>query len=238
MSERIDSRIFGAIQLLDAATGAPITRPLRPVAPRLTLVHNRRGQYVITNTASPTLAPYRNAFDKPLDITPEDFDLSITDPIGEFLPTTLKLSLPLPDAALFTPIAVTLYSSPSRPLSPNWAAVRVTVTGSQNAPIPGAGLRLTIPTTPPRESIAITNTTGEALLPIAGLPFIFVSEENDKEVLSPSTTANLQLLLHKDGVPVTPDMLRTNDNKLESKGDVDLTISAATSIHHAFQVTP
>ncbi len=238
MSERIDSRVFGAIQLLDAATGAPITRPLRPVAPRLTLVHNRRGQYVITNTDSPTLAPYRNSFDKPPTITPENFDLSITDPIGEFLPATLRLSLPLPEAALFTPIAVTLYSAPSRALSPNWAAVRVTVTKPDNAPIPAAGLRLTIPTTPPRELIAITNSMGEALLPIAGLPFIFVSKNNNEEVLSSTTTAKLQLLLHKDGVPVTPDMLRTNDTKLEPKGVADLAIAAATSIHHAFQVTP
>ena len=65
MMERIDRRVFGAIEFIDDLTDAPLRAPLHIDAPGLRLLPNHRGLYVIH--AVDGKDDYARAFDDPPD---------------------------------------------------------------------------------------------------------------------------------------------------------------------------
>lgn len=250
MLEIVSSRILGAIRFIDAATGSTIDRPLRVEAPKLTIRRNRKGNYVIVGADDEGLRKHMDAFavapalPNPASLS---FDVSVVDPIGDFLPVSFSVRLPrqsAPDQAtavdsIFQPIAVSLVSSPSRSLASNWCAVRASVLRAGDQPVAGAGLRLECPAFRVDPFFAVTTKTGEAMIPLPGLPFLFVSTEaNNTEVINNTTSAVLKVFLHEDGNAATLDMLRNNDNKLKFQVEANLVLAAATSIHHTFKVNP
>jgi hypothetical protein len=250
MLEIVSSRVLGAIRFIDAATGSTIDRPLRLQAPQLTIRRNRKGSYVIVDANDEGLRKHINSF----AVAPSapiasslNFEVSVEDPLGDFLPASFSVRLPrqsAPDKAteidsIFQPIAVSLFSSPSRSLAANWCAVRASVINTEDKPVAGAGLRLECPAFRVDPFFAVTTRTGEAMIPLPGLPFLFVSTEaNNTEVIKNTTSAVLKAFLHEDGNAVTLDMLRNSDNKLKFQVEANLTLAAATSIHQTFKVNP
>ena len=113
--ETIDHRVLGAIRLVDITTGLPIRAPLRVEGAGLDLRRNRRGDFVIWRAAG--LETHSQAFNAPPAAPPVGaltFDLSITDPAGNYLPRRSALALPRsadPDApnSFFTPAPIALF---------------------------------------------------------------------------------------------------------------------------------
>jgi hypothetical protein len=250
MAEILSSRVLGAIRFIDAATGSTIDRPLRLRASKLTFRRNRKGSYVIVDADDDGLRRHIAAFAvAPGAPTASSltFDVAVEDPLGDFLPANFGVRLPrqsAPDRAteadsIFQPIAASLFSSPSRSLAANWCAVRATVVSSEDNPLAGAGLRLECHAFRVDPFFAVTTRTGEAMIPLPGFPFLFVSTEaNNTEVINNTTSAVLKVFIHEDGNAATLDMLRNNDTKLKFKAEANLTLAAATSIHHTFKVNP
>ena len=111
--ETIDHRVLGALRLVDITTGLPIRAPLRVAGAGLDLRRNRRGDFVIWRAAG--LETHSQAFNAPPAAPPVGaltFDLSVTDPAGNYLPRRSALALPRsadPDApnSFFTSISFT-----------------------------------------------------------------------------------------------------------------------------------
>ena len=253
MREVESGRILGAVRFVDAATGARIPRPLHVEPGDLRLYRNRSGDYAIVGVRHAELAKHIAAFENaPVQPEPEkvSFVLSVKDPSAEFLPAVFTVKLPRQaDASkaknadsIFRPIEVRLYSAPVRPLEPNWCAVRASVRKDEKTPLAAAGLRLTRADDAAQKYFGVTTAGGEALIVVAGLPFLFVSPGggggNPDPVVATSTAGTLKVFLHKEGAAVTPDMMQAEDQKLVEKGSEDVVLAAGTSVHKSFTVNP
>ncbi|WP_349744301.1 hypothetical protein [Roseateles cavernae] len=203
MMERLDRRIFGAIEFVDALSDAPLRAPLHIDAPGLRLLPNRRGLYVIH--AVDAEDDYTRAFDDPPAVPPRrDFRLTIHDPQQHYLPQTLTLALPrlLPQPGVplddvdnaQRPLRVRLYPSADRPLRAAWAVLRLAVQ------LPGGvGLANVVIEAQPRLAgqplrHTLTDAHGEALLVIPGMPAI-LPDAGGPAGLSREFRLGLQLLL-------------------------------------------
>lgn len=163
--ETVDRRVLGALQLVDAVTGLPIT-----VAPRIELRaatianvpidvalqentvrlrQNRSGLVVILS--APFFDTYTGAFDNPVtppQTTPDPLRLrfGLIDAGPSHLPQEFIVDLPRaldPAAAgsVFEPVRVEVFRAPNAPVLPGWALVRVRVTKSGvNPPAPLSGV--------------------------------------------------------------------------------------------------
>jgi hypothetical protein len=250
-------RILGAVRFVDASTGARIERPLQVEPGDLRLLRNRSGDYAIVGANHTELAKHIAAFETaPAQPGAEtvSFTLRVKDPGAEFLPAAFTVKLPrqsdpakaAQEDSIFRPIEVRLYSSPMRPIDSNWCAVRASVRTTQGAAVVGAGLKLTRADDATQVYFGVTGADGEVLIAVAGLPFLFVSAGggggggggSPQPVIETKTSGTLQVFLHSDGVAVTPDMMRANDDKLVDKGSAPVDLAASTSVHKNFTVNP
>lgn len=197
----VETRVLGAVELIDSATGLRIQRPLKVTCPGLTLVRNRSALLVITgltarSEAERQLRAHLSQFDAPLD-EPETESitrtLSIEDPLGTYMPREAEILLPrratLPDGAdpedwpdLFKPIGVDLYLAPAATPEPNWSGVRLSLRDRSdvNNPVPLAGALVGVTLngdSAPRAS-GMTDERGEGFVPVPGVPItVFVDDD-------------------------------------------------------------
>lgn len=190
--ERIESRVLGAIRIVDATTAVPIERSLSVYAPGAILIRNRSGLYVIRDWEE--LATHASEFiAAPAAPAPgtRTLSLSVVDPLGEYLAVAAQIDLPrVSDPSqvesadsLFRPVVVSLYPSTSANVGANWAVLRVSLTesGSGDA-LGGALLRV-------RQNGAVlarglTDWRGEAFVPVVGVPVTTFSEDSEAVVIS------------------------------------------------------
>lgn len=231
--ERVEQRCLGAVEFVDAITGARVRQPLACAAEGLQLRANGSGLFVITGAtglqdhteafaAAPALPA---AFSLP-------FTLQVSDRERRYLPRSVQVRLPrratpLPDAeSVLAPQQVPLYPSGARPVDGLWAVLRASVFSvvqGQRVGIANAWMTLT-PTLPGVPATrALTDAQGEALLAVTGVPPIRPAsgEDGDPDVVySREFNATLRVVLHRDmawradaGTPMPladPDRIETD----------------------------
>ena len=166
--ETADRRVLGALQFVDAVTGLPIGAPAQvgvrgaeiagvPVDVALhenavRLRQNRAGLVVIFS--APFFETYTSTFDAPAAppqtaTDPLRLRLAVYDPGPSYLPQEFFVDLPRaldPDlpGAVFNPVRVALFRSPSAPVLDGWAVLRVRVTaaGAPATRLPGVLIRV------------------------------------------------------------------------------------------------
>lgn len=190
--ERHEDRVLGALQLVDAGTGASIDRSfdVRVLGPgQATLVRNRSGLYVIRHWSE--LAAHALPFDAPPltpDVGAQALRLSISDPLGQYLPRIATLRLPRDPAAnapdsLFQPALVPLYPAASAATGANWALLRVTLTETGSGDALGGAL-LRVRRNGEVLARGLSDWRGEALIPVVGVPVTTFSDDQNAVVVS------------------------------------------------------
>lgn len=188
MLERVDRRVFGALEPIDELSGDRIAQPLQVSAPGLGLMRNRLGLWVIRSV--PGQDAYTRAVDAPPPRPPRnEFRVEVQDPSGRYLPRAVTLALPRwlpgpagePDPAddVRRPVPLPLYPAAAAVLRPGWSALRLRVhlTGA-----PAIGLaNVLVEATPPAAlglplRRALTDRGGEALLVLPGVPPLMPAE--------------------------------------------------------------
>ncbi len=238
--EHIDRRVLGALRLVDAPSEALIRGPMSVQAEGAQFVRNRSGLYVITR--APGLEHHAQAFEEPPDDPPNasvELEVTVTDPAGDYLPRAVSVALPLDsdpehvdeEASLFRPIDVVMYSAPKAQIVANRSAVRASVwqvgAGNGRRSIPGALLRVVREEDEQVLARGLTDTRGEGLVCITGIPITSFAtgnskgkkkkdgeEDGDEDNGSPVTSitpTRLEVIVHPDlPWPVNPDVLETN----------------------------
>ena len=185
--ERQERRVLGAIEFVDATTGARIDAPmvLTPAGasaagapPRL--VRNHAGLTVLQQWAP--LAAHAEAFLAPPSapaVGTLRLDFTVADPAGDYLPRAFAMALPRdPDPArrgaadsLFTPQRVELMRSTRAPLGANWSRLDVRVADAASGDgLGGALVEVRAADGGALLARGITDWRGEAVLPVAGVP--------------------------------------------------------------------
>jgi hypothetical protein len=224
MPDVVDIRALGALRFVDATTRARVTAPLRVTAPGVRFVRNLSGAYTVA--AAPGLQAHVETFPSP-PASPAlgsvSLAVSVSDPGGRYLDRASRLQLPrtadpaqaADPASLFQPVLVPLYPSPSAPLEPGWAVVRISLRDSGGAGLAGAYLRLRRATQPteqdPPLARGLADARGEAMVAVAGIPVTnFEAEEEDGPVLSSAIDAVLEAYFDENaGAPPDPDVIES-----------------------------
>jgi hypothetical protein len=214
--DRLDRRVLGAIRLLDATTGRPLHRPLSVSAEGVRFLVNREQLYVISR--APGLAAHTVAFAAPPDAPPlgsRPIEITIDDPLGEYLPRRATIPLPRSPAAgadpdLFAPEAVSMLPSPNAALRQNWSGVRLSLRLADGGPVRGAlvNLRREAAVGEDGELVAsgLSDERGEALVILPGLPVSRSAEPgegpqpdaDEGEVTTPETPVSLEIVVDPD----------------------------------------
>jgi hypothetical protein len=248
MLDRLERRVLGAIRLIDATTGRPLHRPLSVSAEGVRFLVNRAQLYVISR--APGLEAHTAAFAAPPD-TPAPgsapIEITIDDPLGEYLPRRATIPLPRSPAPgadqpdLFAPEAVSVLPSPNAALRQNWSGVRLSLRLADERPVRGAlvNLRRHAAEDGEGELVAsgLSDERGEALVILPGLPVSRSAgaseptEEpqpgaDDGEVTTPETPVTLEIVVDPDlPWPVDPARLMANRaqwRRAVENGTVDL----------------
>lgn len=239
--DRIEQRVLGALRIVDSVTGQPVKQMVLVGSEQAELVRNRNGLYVITNATD--FEEYIGSFDTPSSGStpaPQIVHFHISDPLSHYLPRIVELSLPRnPDSemsgsneSVFTPVDVALYPSSTAPIWHNWSTVRVSVAReSDNSPIPGALLRVVDAADNDLLASGISDTRGEALVIVSGVPITkFADELSEGEddvppVVVHSLPVRLELSLGASTPwPVNPDLLE-RDHVTNRRMSVDVALS-------------
>lgn len=203
-----DSRALGALALVDATTGAPVTGDMAVSAPGLRLTRTRSGLWAITglaprSAAERVLAAHLRAFDAaPAQPGPATlaFEVTITDPAGRYLPRRVTIRLPrAADAAdpadrLAASVPVALWRAPAAPVGANWAGVRAHLARADGAPLAGALVTLARAAGGAVLGRGLSDARGEVIVPVIGLPVIdfgapLAEGEAEPAALGTATTA-------------------------------------------------
>ncbi len=224
--DTFDTRVLGAIRIVDGATRAPVVRglTLTAVTQGVRLWRNRRGEAVIA--AAPGLAEHTTVFEAPPDAPPLGsvaVEIEIADPAGRYMSRRVTIDLPRdPDpnnaaneASIFRPIEVGLAAAAAARFESTWATVRVHVERTGAGPAAGALLRLTW--TPdggdPIQVQSLTDGRGEGVIPVPGVP--------SRTVDQAGTAATIRVVFDPalaDGLPpgetpvIDPDLLAARDD--------------------------
>lgn len=254
VSERMDQRVLGAIRLTDRVTKTPITRPLKLISAKATVVRNASGLYVVT--AAQRLERHIDAFDKP-PVTPALFSrlyrFEIIDPLGLYLPRLFDLALPRdPDrdhadqsGSLFTPVDVALYPASTAALAQNWSSLRVSVARASNhAPVRGALLRVLAVADDTLLASGLSDERGEALVIVPGVPLTKFADAADAEegedeppVVVNTLPVRLELSLGSTTPwPVNPDTLE-NNHEANRRLSMDMALSTGRMERVVINVT-
>lgn len=198
----IDRRVLGAVDFVDATTGARIDRALQ-VRTDARVYRQRSGLLVIAD--APGLREHTTAFaappeDPPVGSVPVVLD--IVDPQGEYLATTVTISLPRnpdPRAAdrVHLPQVVRLWRSGAAPVLPNWTVYRATLLrDGTDTPLAGALVTLQAAGQTLR---ALSDATGQATLALVGQPLFTLSGGGAVSRTLPATVA-----VHANRPPAQP----------------------------------
>ncbi len=198
--ERSEFRVLGAIRCLDTVTGMPIDRRMSVGAGGVRVMRNRSGLYVLIS--APGFDDYTLRFSAPPALPAVGSiaqAVSISDPLGAYLPRFATLSLPRdPDPAntgsessLFRPFDITMLPSPAGAVATNWAVLRLTLTSTNGDALGGALARVL------RNgdvlARGLSDWRGEALIPVAGVPVTTFSEDDNAVVIT-EITVTLQVV--------------------------------------------
>ena len=180
IAERVERRVLGAIEFVDAWTGARVLGPLALDAPRLRLTRNASSLYVIRDAEG--LSGYTEAFEKPPAVAAGDYSLRVSDPQRRYVARTVRITLPRADAPLadpasfLQPLSVELYPSMARNAEPAWPVLRAFIfvtDAGQRVGVANALLRLTPAPDGLAPTLALTDANGEGFLAVPGAPPIF-----------------------------------------------------------------
>lgn len=187
--EQIDTRVLGAMKLVDSATNTKIVRPLRLHSNTASVVRNARGYYVITDVQG--LASHIGEFEE-APTTPTlgsiNCTFEINDPQQRYLPQLVTMALPRDpdpqhsenDDSLFKTRDVILYPASTAKLSHNWSTVRVSVSqGSSEDPVAGCLIQVFDTEDDSLLGTGISDPRGEALVVIPGIPVTQFSDAVD-----------------------------------------------------------
>jgi hypothetical protein len=191
----MERRVLGAVEFVDATTGATVRRPLRVESPARTW-WQRSGLLVIAD--APGLHAHTTAFARPPEEPPVGsvaVRLQVSDPSREYQPTTVSVALPrspAPDAAnsVLRPQTLRLWRTGAAPASPNWTVYRATLL-LQGAETPVAGALVQLVAAGHTQQ-ALSDATGQVTLALVGQP-LFTLEGGG--TLSRTLQASLSLHL-------------------------------------------
>lgn len=185
-TDRLERRVLGAIEFLDATTRTRVDTPLDVRMDGARLLRNRRGLYVITHAEHPLLALHADAFEtapvQPV-LGSVAFTLLVDDRSGRYLPRSVAVTLPRDPApanagspaSLFRPIEVPLYPAATAPVGLNWSVLRVAVRDSTSGDALG-GVLLIVTSGGNTLARGLSDWRGEALVAVPGVPVTTWSE--------------------------------------------------------------
>lgn len=259
--ERQEQRVLGALQFVDATTGAPIDAPLQlqahlPAGETVNWLRNRSGAYVLRRWSR--LQDHAAAFDAPPaePVTGSAvLDCSVVDPAGDYLPRRFRTAWPRdPDPArrgaadsLFTAQPVELMRSARSTLGANWARLSVRVAEEASDDALGGALVEVRSSGGVLLGRGLTEWTGEALLPIAGIAVTTWSEDAGAVVVSETPARLTAFFLPTSGLrtpraaadaghaaappappPLDPDRIAA-DPAVRTSAPLDLALAAGRS---------
>ncbi|MGA8532469.1 MAG: hypothetical protein WB615_00010 [Candidatus Tumulicola sp.] len=170
MIEFVDRRVLAGLRCVDAITGNVVTDPLLVSGSGLTLQANRSGAYAVFD--APNLDALTWQFVPSGTWPPASlFEVTIEDSSLRYLPRRAAIAIPQPLATAAQPQVVSLYPSPSAPLAPNWAVVRVSVVSAASPAtgLPWAALQIVRVSDNKPVATGIADARGEGLLALCGL---------------------------------------------------------------------
>lgn len=213
--ERVDRRVLGALEFVDAVTAQRLRAPLSlaPDDPLLVIRANRSSLYVIHS--APGLEDHLGEFEHPPAapaFASQSFTIQVRDPAGRYLPRSTQVALPRRDApasdagSVLNPLVVPMIPAANAAVQPGWAALRVHVQGD-GATHPGLGNVLVLAT--PQVAgidpvIAMTDARGEALVVIPGVPPV-LPQAAAPALLTRSFDCQLALVVDRRVVSDTAD---------------------------------
>jgi hypothetical protein len=227
----IDRRVLGALRLVDHTTEALIRRPLQISADNVRFIQNLSSFYVISD--APGLNSHLTEFDSPPSepaIGSVQISVNVADKQGTYLPRLMTIELPRnPDPAasdqadsLFQPVDVFMYRASNAFTNVNWSVIRGSVfrLDEQNNHIPVRGALLRVVRIDDDAVLArgLSDTRGELLVTVAGIPITNFSngEEDDDSppsgpVITSETAVRLEVIVDSAlPWPVNPDVLEAN----------------------------
>lgn len=191
--DRIESRALCALRFVDAATGADVdpTPSVRAFDASARLVRNRSGLRVLT--AWQPLSTHTDAFETaPATPAPgsRSLQLAVEDPTGRYLPRIVSLALPRdPDPAhadqpdsLFSPVSVPMFLATTADTGPNWSVLRVSLRDLDSGDALGGAL-LRVRRNGDVLARGMTDTRGEALVAVVGVPVMTFGDDEDAVVV-------------------------------------------------------
>lgn len=206
-------RVWAALRCIDAASGQTIDAALRVASPGTRWQRNRSGLHVLTTLDPPALSAARRqqiaAHESAFDVLPAvdalNLPVDVSDPLGRWLPRRATLALPRALADLPRPVELSLDPSPSAPLRPTWAVLRVS-TRRAGRPQANVVLRLTSADGSRTLGRGLSDARGEALVVAAGVAQMTIG--GGALVFEPQVDAELVATFDPatpDGQPVDPD---------------------------------
>jgi hypothetical protein len=166
--ETTDRRVLGGFVFVDAITRETVLAPLAVTSRTLRVRANRSGVYAIFD--APGSSRLTTQFNPPAAGWPagQSFEVTVRDPNLRYLARRANVQAPQGLTAVLTPQQVNLYAGPSAVLAPNWAVIRVSVTGSAGKGLPWAALHV-IRSDNSVAAAGVTDARGEAVLAVTGL---------------------------------------------------------------------
>ena len=227
----IDRRVLGALRLIDHTTEALIRRPMQLTADNVRFIRNLSSFYVIS--AAPGLASHLTEFASPPSqpaVGSIEISVNIADKKRTYLPRLLSIDLPRnPEPAdsdqadsLFQPVDVFMYRATNAFTNINWSVIRGSVfrldAQDNRIPIRGALLRVVRSDDDAVLARGLSDTRGELLVTVAGIPITnFSNGEDDDDsvpsgpVVTSETAVRLEVIVDSAlPWPVNPDVLEAN----------------------------
>ena len=214
--QRIEQRVLGALEFVDATTGARIRKSLRlrAVAPAepVRFVRNPSDLYVLRDW--PPLAAHEAEFLQP-PAAPAVASLALTlavdDPDGEFLSRSLTMRLPRdPDPthrssadSLFNAQRIELMRAASASLGANWSRVDVRVAAQGSDAALGGALVELRDAGGALQARGVSDWRGEAMVAVAGVP-VTTWSAGDGDPVSSESAATVRVFFVPAQGSVTP----------------------------------
>jgi hypothetical protein len=205
--EVVERRVLGAIDFVDAVTGAPVREPVQARVEGARLIRGRGGRLIVwsANGLETHITEFQTPPAEPaLESVP--LQISILDAGKDFLPRRATIRLPRdPNPAnaanpssLFQPISVALFAAPASTTAAGWAVLHVSVR-DQNTGLPVAGALVRVLRASDSSVLARGmsdwrgRVAGEALVGVPGIP-VTTFNAGDGAVLTTQVDANVEVI--------------------------------------------